>query len=141
MHWFVILYIDQWFSSGDPQNCSLLFVSLIETPESNLQPSSKFTIYVTFRVEIGVGSFYISVIPSDFREKLWVGLGLGVRDYTFEQDLLQDQQIPGIQEQQNHSDHMSSERKRGDNLQELTKIGPLKTGKMLPGLMSLDFCW
>jgi len=24
--------------------------------------------------------------------------------------------------------------------QELTKIGQLKTGKMLPGLMSLDFC-
>jgi len=31
--------------------------------------------------------------------------------------------------------------KRGCNLQELTKIGQLKTGKMLPGLMSLDFCW
>jgi len=26
-------------------------------------------------------------------------------------------------------------------LQELTKIGQLKTGKMLPGLMSLDLCW
>jgi len=31
--------------------------------------------------------------------------------------------------------------KRGYNLQELTKIKQLKTGKMLPGLMSLDFCW
>jgi len=31
--------------------------------------------------------------------------------------------------------------KRGYNLQELTKIGQLKTGKMLPGLMSLNFCW
>jgi len=30
--------------------------------------------------------------------------------------------------------------KRGNNLQKLTKIGQLKTGKMLPGLMSLDFC-
>jgi len=30
--------------------------------------------------------------------------------------------------------------KRVYNLQELTKIGQLKTGKMLPGLMSLDFC-
>uniref|UniRef100_A0A8C6UXG2 Mitochondrial glutathione transporter SLC25A40 n=1 Tax=Neogobius melanostomus TaxID=47308 RepID=A0A8C6UXG2_9GOBI len=30
--------------------------------------------------------------------------------------------------------------KRGYNLHELTKIGQLKTGKMLPGLMSLDFC-
>jgi len=29
--------------------------------------------------------------------------------------------------------------KRGYSL--LTKIGQLKTGKMLPGLMSLDFCW
>jgi len=26
-------------------------------------------------------------------------------------------------------------------LQELTKIGQLKTGKMLPGVMSLNFCW
>jgi len=31
--------------------------------------------------------------------------------------------------------------KRGYNLKELAKIGQLKTGKMLPGLMSLDFCW
>jgi len=31
--------------------------------------------------------------------------------------------------------------KRGYSLQELTKIGQLKTGKMLPGLMSPDFCW
>jgi len=31
-------------------------------------------------------------------------------------------------------------RKRGYNFQELTKIEQLKTGKMLPGLMSLDFC-
>jgi len=30
--------------------------------------------------------------------------------------------------------------KIGYNLQELIKIGQLKTGKMLPGLMSLDFC-
>ena len=30
--------------------------------------------------------------------------------------------------------------KRGYNLHELTKIGQLKTGKMLPDLMSLDFC-
>uniref|UniRef100_A0AAY5L5A9 Transposase Tc1-like domain-containing protein n=1 Tax=Esox lucius TaxID=8010 RepID=A0AAY5L5A9_ESOLU len=29
--------------------------------------------------------------------------------------------------------------KRGYNLHELTKIGQLKTGRMLPGLMSLDF--
>jgi len=29
--------------------------------------------------------------------------------------------------------------KRGYNLQDLTKIGQLKTGKILPGLMSLDF--
>jgi len=30
--------------------------------------------------------------------------------------------------------------KRGYNLQELTKIGQLKTGKRWPGRMSLDFC-
>jgi len=30
--------------------------------------------------------------------------------------------------------------KRGYNLQVLTKIGQLKTGKMLPGLTSLNFC-
>jgi len=30
--------------------------------------------------------------------------------------------------------------KRGYSLQEFTKIGQLKTGKMLPDLMSLDFC-
>ncbi|KAG1962692.1 hypothetical protein F2P79_004777 [Pimephales promelas] len=30
-------------------------------------------------------------------------------------------------------------RKRGNNFQELTKIEQLKTGKVLPGLMSLDF--
>jgi len=31
-------------------------------------------------------------------------------------------------------------KKSSPNLQELTKIGQLKTGKMLPGLLSHDFC-
>jgi len=40
----------------------------------------------------------------------------------------------------NRKKRLQFTRKRGYNLQELTKIGQLKTGKMLPGLMSLDFC-
>jgi len=42
----------------------------------------KFTLYVKFRLRTRVKYLNISVIhlslPSDFREKLWVGLGLGV---------------------------------------------------------------
>jgi len=42
----------------------------------------KFTVYVTFSLRTKVKYLNISVIPfslpSDFREKLWVGLGLGV---------------------------------------------------------------
>uniref|UniRef100_A0AAY5KPP9 Transposase Tc1-like domain-containing protein n=1 Tax=Esox lucius TaxID=8010 RepID=A0AAY5KPP9_ESOLU len=34
----------------------------------------------------------------------------------------------------------TNRKKRGYNLHKLTKIGQLKTGRMLPGLMSLDFC-
>jgi len=42
----------------------------------------------------------------------------------------------GLQQQKTSS--LLQVGKRGYNLQELTKIGQLKTGKMLPGLMSLE---
>jgi len=42
----------------------------------------KFTVYIKFRLRTRVKYIHISVIhislPSDFRGKLWVGLGFGV---------------------------------------------------------------
>jgi len=53
-------------------------------PGSTFQPTNQIsgTVYVKFRLRTRMKYLKISVIhlslPSEFREKLWVGLGLGV---------------------------------------------------------------
>jgi len=55
---------------------------LINFPINQSDLRDKITVHVKFRLRTRAKYINISVInlslPSDFREKLWVGLGLGV---------------------------------------------------------------
>jgi len=60
------------------------WINIFVDPGSTFQPTNQIsgTVYVKFRLKTRMKYLKISVIhlslPSEFREKLWVGLGLGV---------------------------------------------------------------
>jgi len=57
-----------------------IFFLFLSWNNISINQSGKFTVSVKFRLTIRVRCFYISVIhlpfPSDFRDNLWVGLGI-----------------------------------------------------------------